>query len=77
MPKLPVVSGRETARALKRAGFVVVRQKGSHVMLWHEERNRAVTVPVHGNKELAPGTLAGVLDEAGLTVEEFIRLLGR
>ena len=75
MSKLPVVSGRETVRALQRAGFVLDRQRSSHAHLFHEQRRRAVTVSGHSNRDLAPGTLRAVLRQAGLTVEEFIALL--
>jgi predicted RNA binding protein YcfA (HicA-like mRNA interferase family) len=62
-------------RALKRAGFQVNRQRGSHVILVHPETDRSVSVPCHGARDLPPGTLSHVLDDAGLTVEEFTRLL--
>ena len=42
----------------------------------HPETNRSVSVPCHGSRDLPPGTLSGILDDAGLTVEEFIELLG-
>ena len=75
MPKLPVVSGPETIRALERAGFFVDHQSGSHVGLWNPETCRAVSVPVHGGRDLATGTLRGIIRDAGLTVDEFRRLL--
>ena len=74
MPKLPVVSGNETISALKRGGFVRDRQSGSHVTLRHHERRRSATIPA-GSADLPPGTLRAILRQAGLTVEEFIRLL--
>jgi predicted RNA binding protein YcfA (HicA-like mRNA interferase family) len=72
-PKLPVVSGREVIKALTKAGFRQVNQRGSHVKL-HHPRGRTVIVPLHD--ELATGTLCSVLKQAGLSVEEFITLLG-
>lgn len=72
-PKLPVVSGREVIKALVRAGFQQVAQRGSHVKLRHHS-GRRVIVPLH--EELAPGTLRSILKQAGLTVEEFRELLG-
>jgi predicted RNA binding protein YcfA (HicA-like mRNA interferase family) len=72
---LPVVSGPETARALERAGFVVDRQRGSHVILVHLQTDATVAVPCHGSQDLAPGTLRRILRDAGLSVEEFVRLL--
>lgn len=71
MPRLPRVSGRDAIRALERLGFVVLRQRGSHIIL-----RRGMTgcvVPDH--KELKTGTLSGVLRQAGVTVDEFLAVL--
>jgi len=75
LPKLPVVSGREVRRALERGGFVFNRQSGSHVILEHPETRRFASVPTHSAEDLPPGTLRGILRQAGVTVEEFRRLL--
>lgn len=67
--KLPRdVSGVEAARALQRHGFVAIRQTGSHLILRRE--SRTVVVPQH--KPLKPGTLKGVIEQAGLTLEAFV-----
>jgi predicted RNA binding protein YcfA (HicA-like mRNA interferase family) len=71
MPKLPVVSGKDTINALERLGFSVTRQKGSHVVL--RKGNIGCVVPNH--KELKSGTLAGIIRQAGLSVDEFIEAL--
>ena len=65
------VNGAEAVRALKRLGFVQVRQTGSHLIL--RKDNRTIVVPQH--KPLKPGTLKGVVEQAGLTVEEFVEEL--
>jgi predicted RNA binding protein YcfA (HicA-like mRNA interferase family) len=70
-----VVNGRETIRALQRAGFVGDRQNASHVILVSQDGDREVSVPLHGGRDLAVGTLRGIIRDAGLTVEEFRRLL--
>jgi predicted RNA binding protein YcfA (HicA-like mRNA interferase family) len=76
MPKLPAVDGRQVIRALEREGFQIVRTKGSHHFLRKDGASRrSVTVPVHGNRDLAPGTLRAIIDQAGLSVEEFMDLL--
>jgi predicted RNA binding protein YcfA (HicA-like mRNA interferase family) len=73
---LPVVSGKRVIQALHRAGFVTDRIAGSHhVLVYPGDVMRAVTVPVHGNRDLKPGTLRSIVRQAGLTVEEFARLL--
>ena len=73
--RLPRVPGREVVRALERTGFIVDRQHGSHIVLIHPQNRRRVTVPVHAGRIIKPGTLTGILDDAGLSVEEFIALL--
>ena len=68
--KLPRdVNGSEAARALRRLGYNVQRQSGSHLILRRE--NRTVVVPQH--KPLKPGTLEGILEQAGITLEEFLK----
>ena len=74
--KLPVVGGRDVVRALQRAGFVVDRVVGSHhVMTLPNDPTRTVTVPVHGGRDLKPGTLRSIIRQAGFGVEEFSDLL--
>jgi predicted RNA binding protein YcfA (HicA-like mRNA interferase family) len=71
-----VVSGREVVAALLRAGFEVLRQRGSHVILINLTTRQTLPVSVHGSRDLPEGTLRGIIRDAGLTVDEFIRLLG-
>jgi predicted RNA binding protein YcfA (HicA-like mRNA interferase family) len=71
--KLPVVSGRDCAKALGRAGFQLRRQEGSHMILRRDDPFAQVVVPDH--KELDRGTLRAILRGAGLSVEEFVSLL--
>lgn len=75
MSKLPVVSGKELVNALEKAGFVVVRQKGSHVSLQKitREGTYRTVVPLH--TKLAKGTLLDILHQTGLSKEELIGLL--
>jgi len=78
MPKLPVISGRELVRLLEKAGFEVVRQKGSHVRLRHPgPPAHLITVPWHS--PLKTGTLHTILSEVArmrsTTVEALAALL--
>lgn len=75
MPKLRRVSGQEAIRALERLGFVQARQRGSHVVLKKRtpEGEVGCVVPLH--RELAVGTLRGILKQAGVTPEEFMENL--
>lgn len=76
MARLPTdLSGREVRAALERAGFVFRRQRGSHMILRRDESHSRVVVPDH--KQIRLGTLRRIVGDAGLTVEEFVRLLGR
>ena len=73
--KLPVISGKETLKALERAGFVVVRPRGSHIRIKKvtSEKVIKITIPLH--ETLDRGTLKSILRNAELTVEEFVDLL--
>ena len=63
------VTGSQLIRILKHQGFVVQRQKGSHVRP-QGPQGQHVTVPVHGSRVLPSGTLVAILREAGLTVQD-------
>jgi len=71
MLKLKRISGEETIRRLEKIGFKRVRQRGSHIVLKKQisEGEIGCVVPLH--KELAIGTLRGILRQAKLSVEEF------
>lgn len=72
--KIPLISGIEVIKRLKRAGFIAIRQKGSHVRLekYVEGKMIKLTVPLHN--EMKKGTLHQILKEACLTLQEFERL---
>jgi len=71
MSRLNNVSARECVRALERAGFIFKRQNGSHIILG--KSGRRVSVPNHNPIKI--GTLRSIIDDAGLTVDEFLDLL--
>jgi predicted RNA binding protein YcfA (HicA-like mRNA interferase family) len=73
MPKLPVLSAKEIIKVLRKFGFVVYRQTGSHIHLWNAERKLLVTVPNH--PELAKGTLISIMKQAKIEREEFLSKL--
>ena len=56
----------EIIRILKDDGWFKVDQKGSHLQLKHPTKQGKVTIPVHGNKDIPPGTLNSILKQAGL-----------
>ncbi len=74
MPKLPVISGRELVKLLRKVGYEVDHQTGSHIILRHKEPpHRRLTIPDH--KEIAKGTLRAIIKQAGLIREEFEKLM--
>lgn len=73
MPKLPVLKARELLKILKKIGFYEHHQVGSHLQLKHPD-GRRTTVPCHPKKELRRKTLSAIINDTGLTVEEFLKL---
>ena len=71
MSRLPLLSWRKVVKVLGEAGFHAVRQRGSHIILVKGER----VVPVPRRKEIKRGLLLEIIGEAGLTRDEFLRLL--
>jgi len=69
--KLPVVSGKEAIKALEKAGFKLVKIRGSHAKL--KKDTYTVIVPLHD--ELSKGTLLAIIRQAGLTKQQFLELL--
>jgi len=65
------IHGSDAVKALRRLGFESIRQTGSHHVMRKE--GRSVVVPMH--KPIKPGTLRGLLDQADLSVEEFVGAL--
>ena len=75
MKPVPVVTARDVLAALHRAGFVDIASEGGHRQLRRPDGGHRVTVPVHGHQDVPPGTLRNILRQAGLTSEEFAKLL--
>jgi predicted RNA binding protein YcfA (HicA-like mRNA interferase family) len=75
MPKLPSISGERLVRALKRAGFVELRQKGSHVSLEKRTSEKVFKTVVPQHSTLSKGTLSDILKQAGVSIEQLLELL--
>ena len=73
MSKLPVISGEKAVKCFEKLGYEVVRQKGSHIRMWHksDRSKKPLTIPKH--KVLGKGLL--MLRDAEIIVEEFNELL--
>ncbi len=74
-PRLPRITAHDLLRALRRDGWVETRQRGSHRMLRHPEKLGLVVVPMHRGEDIPPGTVARILEDAGLTIDQLRRLL--
>jgi len=72
--KLPVISDKKVVKALSRVGFFVHHQKGSHIVLRRTEPPFERVV-VSDHKAVKKGTLQSIIQDAGLTREEFLALL--
>jgi predicted RNA binding protein YcfA (HicA-like mRNA interferase family) len=75
MANLPRVTGSEAIKAFSHFGFAVVRVCSSHHIMKKEGHPFALSVPVHGAKPVASGTLRSLIRDAGLTVEQFASAL--
>lgn len=74
MSNLPSIDGRKFIRALRKAGFEVIRIKGSHHFLRHSD-GRTTVVPVHGKETIGIGLFHKILRDSELTDKEFLDLL--
>ncbi|NDV60844.1 type II toxin-antitoxin system HicA family toxin [Puniceicoccales bacterium CK1056] len=72
MPKLPNISGQEVVKTFQKDGWVLARQKGSHMVLIKDGSMATLSVPDH--KEVAKGTLRSLIRASGLTVEAFLKM---
>lgn len=74
MSRLPRITGKQLLAALGKAGSKVIRVKGSHHFLRHED-GRASVIPVHTGETIGPGLLGKILRDCELTVEQLQNLL--
>ncbi len=70
MTKLPRLTGKDVIAALHKSGFEVIRVKGSHHFLRHED-GRTTVIPVHAGETMRPGLISKILHDCDLTPEEF------
>ena len=74
MSRLPVTSGRDTVKALRKIGYELDHQTGSHVVMRRASDGCRVVVPRH-NRDLGRGLTLRIVKTAGLTRDEFLELL--
>ncbi len=75
--RLPVLSGRELVKILRKAGFRVVSRRGSHIKMRKASGGKRITTIVPDHKEIDRGTLPEIIRQCGMTREEFIKLAGK
>lgn len=75
MPRLPRITAAELLPALRRDGWFQVRQRGSHVQFKHAAKPGIVTIPRHSGAIIRPKLLESILEQAGPTADELLRLL--
>ena len=74
MSRLPRLTGTEVVRALQKADFKIIRQRGSHIYMRHAD-GRATVVPVHKGEDLGSGILSKILRDVELSRQEFLKLV--
>ena len=73
MSSIPSFKPRELIKKFEKAGYVIDRQRGSHIILYHPDEGKRLTIPLHV-REMPKGTLLSIIKQAGLTREEFLKL---
>ena len=68
--RFPVCNSKEVVRVLRKHGFAMISQKGSH-QKWRHANGRQVIVAMHGNKPIPIGTLKSIIEGSGLSVDDF------
>jgi predicted RNA binding protein YcfA (HicA-like mRNA interferase family) len=71
MGNIPVLKSQEVIRILERLGFIVIRQKGSHIQLRHQD-GRGTTVPMHKGRDISPRLLRKIASDIRLEVEQLL-----
>ena len=74
MTSFPSLTGKELLLALKKTGFLLVRVKGSHHFIQHDD-GRSTVVPVHGSETIGTGLMSKILRDCELSREQLQKLL--
>ena len=73
MSKLPILTGLQIIKRLKKNGFIIIRQKGSHVFLKHKNDSRTTIVPIHKSQDIDRALLRKILNDTEMSFEEFMK----
>lgn len=72
MTRFPALEGKEVVAVLVNSGFVVDRQRGSHLFMKHPD-GRATVIPIHAGENIGPGLFAKILRDVELSREDFLK----
>ncbi len=75
MPSVPALKPRDVVKTFEKLGWEVTRQRGSHIILTKQGHIATLSVPNH--REVARGTLRSLIARAGVTLDEFLEVLGK
>ena len=75
MSRMPSVSAQDAIKAFEKHGFKFVRKSGSHYIMAKEGHPIHLSIPIHASKPLRIGPLGSLIDDAGLTRDQFLDLL--
>ena len=73
MPPIPLLRPQEVVKAFERVGWTVARQRGSHIIMTKTGHIATLSIPNH--PQVARGTLRSLIQHAGLTIEEFLKVI--
>ncbi len=74
MPKLPIIKYKDLIKVLMKLGFYLHHQVGSHAQ-FKNRKGKRITIPIHSNRDIKPGTLKSILRDLEIPTEEFIKIL--
>lgn len=74
-PRIPIITSKELIRVARRIGFQFDRQSGSHAIYISQEKKLRIVIPIHKSKDIKPGTLKGIIEDMGITLDKFRELL--
>ena len=74
-PRLPAVTAQQVARVAGKLGFRLDRQRGSHAVYYRDSDRARIVIPMHPGRAMKPKTLAGMLQDMGITAEDLRTLL--
>ena len=72
MTRFPALDGKDVVAVLVKLGFIVERQRGSHLFIKHSD-GRATVVPIHAGENIGPGLFAKILRDVALSREDFLK----